>query len=569
MLCSRFLKLSRNQQGRKHQGHGRLPLLVPCPTAGCCAGRCATAGSSSLSAFVVMLSTVPLFMSVGKNFLPHGRPERIRSHRAHARRLVRSKAPPRSWPSSRSDLKTAARASRNLLDHPRRRPAQAGRPRLHPGRTRGRQAARQSRRPQLMLMARERLAKFRDLTIGVQLPAIIQGGGSTANCSSTCRAPTCSKLDKYAQQVKAKLAKIPGVTDLDSSYEPASPNFACIINRDKAADLNVNVASIANAMRMLVGGDDQVTTYREGDDRYDVQLRVQKEFRDSPAALERLYVPSATLGNVPVSNVARSGPGHRPHADRALQPPAPDPDHRQPGQGPGAQQRHHRVADQPIDGLNMPPEYRLRPGRPVARNSAAPPRTSCSPSCSRSFSCTWCWRRSSRASSIRSRSCSACRSRCRSRCCRLLLMRENFSIIYTSLGILVLFGIVKKNSILQIDHIKALRREGHVAYRRHSTRAAMDRLAAHSDDHRRAGGGHDPAGARRRARARARGARWPSWSSAARSLCLLLTLLVTPVTYSLFDDLAHSTVWARVGAFFSRGGLQLRRAWTGVTGLIR
>ena len=54
-----------------------------------------------------------------------------------------------------------------------------------------------------------------------------------------------------------------------------------------------------------------------------------------------------------------------------------------------------------------------------------------------------------------------------------------------------------------------------------------------------------------------------------QTLCLLLTLLVTPVTYSLFDDLAHSTVWSRVGAFFSRGGLQLRRAWTGVTGLIR
>ena len=70
------------------------------------------------------------------------------------------------------------------------------------------------------------------------------------------------------------------------------------MNRDKAADLNVNVASVANAMRILVGGDDQVTTYREGDDRYDVQLRVDKEFRNSPQALERLYVPSATLGNV-------------------------------------------------------------------------------------------------------------------------------------------------------------------------------------------------------------------------------------------------------------------------------
>jgi len=52
-----------------------------------------------------------------------------------------------------------------------------------------------------------------------------------------------------------------------------------------------------------VGGDSQATTYREGDDRYDVQLRVKKEFRDSRQALDRLYVPSAALGNVAVSSV--------------------------------------------------------------------------------------------------------------------------------------------------------------------------------------------------------------------------------------------------------------------------
>ena len=46
------------------------------------------------------------------------------------------------------------------------------------------------------------------------------------------------------------------------------------------------------------------TTYREGDDRYNVGLRLMKSFRDSPGALERLYVPSATLGNVRVSSVA-------------------------------------------------------------------------------------------------------------------------------------------------------------------------------------------------------------------------------------------------------------------------
>ena len=104
--------------------------------------------------------------------------------------------------------------------------------------------------------------------------------------------------------MKQRVAQVPGVADLDSSYEQGKPEIRVHINRDKAADLNVSVASIATALRTLVGGDDQVSSFRDGDDRYDVQLRLRKEFRDTPGALERLYVPSGSLGNVSVASVA-------------------------------------------------------------------------------------------------------------------------------------------------------------------------------------------------------------------------------------------------------------------------
>ncbi len=387
---------------------------------------------------------------------------------------------------------------------------------------------------QLMLDAREKLRKYKDLVIGVQLPAVIQGAGPNADFLYILQGPDLLQLEKYATQLKLKLRELPGVADVDSTYETGKPELRVLINRDKAADLNVSVASIATAMRTMVGGDEQATTYREGDDRYDVMLRVDKQFRNSPEALSRLYVPSTSLGNVPLSNVA--------HLKRSVGPIGIDRYNRQrqilvSASVTGNQSLGTVVtaAEDSIREMNFGPEYHaqtLGKTKELARAGKSyifalglsiifmymilasqfesfvdPITILLSLPLSIPFALV-----------------------------SLILMGENFSIVYTSVGILVLFGIVKKNSILQVDHIKSLRRQG-LPRAEAILKGCEDRLrpilmttlALVAGMIPLALGSGAGSGTRRTVAIVVIGG---------QSLCLILTLLVTPVFYSLFDDLA-------------------------------
>src|SRR4029450_6629722 len=151
-----------------------------------------------------------------------------------------------------------------------------------------------------------------DLRTSVQQIANIGGGGAqNAAVQFVVNGPDLKKLEQISRQLVERVKAIPGVVDLDTSFNSGKPELSVQLDRPKAADLGVQVADAAEALRLLVGGD-QVTTYNEGGEQYEVHLRAQLANRSTQEAVAALTVPSSGLGAVALDNVANFSPGAAP-----------------------------------------------------------------------------------------------------------------------------------------------------------------------------------------------------------------------------------------------------------------
>lgn len=157
---------------------------------------------------------------------------------------------------------------------------------------------------EVMQEVRKLLRKYPDLRIGVQIINMISGGGfKSTPFNLVIRGPELNKLDEYASAIIKKLKAIPGFVDTDTGQALRHPEVQVHIDRQKASDLGVKVDAIATSLRTMVGGE-KVTLFRKDDDQYNVRLRLMPQYRKDPSVISRLTVPSASGASVKLSNVA-------------------------------------------------------------------------------------------------------------------------------------------------------------------------------------------------------------------------------------------------------------------------
>ncbi|MFA6413334.1 MAG: efflux RND transporter permease subunit, partial [Syntrophales bacterium] len=144
--------------------------------------------------------------------------------------------------------------------------------------------------------------------------SLIGGGLRNVPIQYVVRGTDLEFLTTYMKQIVSQFIKLPGIVDVDTSLEAGKPELRVIIDRDKAADMGVSVASIAEAVNVLISGEVDITKYKDEAKgrRYDVRVRLNPEDRVSPADIGRIYVRAKDGRLVELANVVKIQEGGAP-----------------------------------------------------------------------------------------------------------------------------------------------------------------------------------------------------------------------------------------------------------------
>jgi len=119
------------------------------------------------------------------------------------------------------------------------------------------------------------------------------------------------ELDRISDQFISALSERGGFVDLNKSLKLGLPELRVIPDREKAAALGVDARSISTAVRMMIGGMD-VGVFKEAGLRYDIRMRLEEEDRNDPESIGRLYVRAKDGRPVELRNLIRVETGAAP-----------------------------------------------------------------------------------------------------------------------------------------------------------------------------------------------------------------------------------------------------------------
>jgi hydrophobic/amphiphilic exporter-1 (mainly G- bacteria), HAE1 family len=534
MLCSRFLKLEKKENGHSGSKSGWVYIVVERFYGACLRWSLRHRWMTIGVCVLIVISTVPIAMNIGVNLVP----------RDDQSEFQVGFITPEGYTLDRTNQIVTEIENRLAklpgVVHRFTSIGQSGTAKGQGDVTRGSIYLRlieleERKFTQFDLMRRARLIlqEYPDLRTSVSDVSALGGGpnGDSRIFQISLQGPEVEQLATYADTLKGKLRELKGLVDIDSTLSMRKPEIQVNIDRERAMDLGIPVQMIANTLSVLVGGQ-IVSSFREGTEQYDVWLRAEKQYRAGSREVQSLAIPSPTAGQVLLSSLAKmeekQGPSQidRLNRQRTVTLMA-HPDE-------VSLNEAVQFANKSVAEMNLPPEYQIVFGGQADMLEETAYYFMVALVLSLTFMYlilaaqfeSWIHPVSILA---------ALPVTIPFGLLSLLLFRTPLD-LYAMFGLFMLFGIVKKNGILQVDKTNELRRDGmerdKAILEANYTRlrpilmttvmlmAAMVPIAL----------GQGPGASARASMAKV--------IIGGQALSLLLSLLATPVSYSLWDDLS-------------------------------
>jgi HAE1 family hydrophobic/amphiphilic exporter-1 len=401
----------------------------------------------------------------------------------------------------------------------------------------------------VMQEVRRRLQKYAPMRISVRNGRSFNfGAGGRTDIDFVFRGPDIVALAGYADELVERSKDLGGIVDADTTLKLNKPELRVIIDRERAADLGVDTSDIATSLRVMVGGEDEASRFRDEsiNEDYDVQLRLTEADRRDVSTISRLYVPSSRGGLVRLDNLVKinrdTSPSRIDRLDRERQVSVRA--SVAPGFALGDRMEALRGA---VREMNLPSAYTTT----VSGRARELERTFTEFIWAFILSIIFMYMILASQFESTVHPLTILLSLPLSVPFALLSLWGTGDTLnlYSALGILVLFGVVKKNAILQIDHMNNLRAKGMERYEaimqgnRDRLRPILMTTLALVAGMLPLALGSGPGAEERRSIAIV--------VIGGQTLSLLLTLIATPVVYSVLDDLKATSRWRRFAEVMS------------------
>jgi multidrug efflux pump len=149
---------------------------------------------------------------------------------------------------------------------------------------------------------RQRFAQIPGIRVFVFTFSALQTGSRGKPLQYVIQNPDFEALQEYSRRMLERVRTMSGYTDVDINLRLNKPEIRVQIDRNKAAALGISASEVANTLRVLLGGDD-VTKFKRGNERYDVIVQLRESDRVRPDHLSQIYTRARSGQLVQLANL--------------------------------------------------------------------------------------------------------------------------------------------------------------------------------------------------------------------------------------------------------------------------